>query len=412
MKFQQAWSFLFLTFSFKVHAQAVITYKEVAPIISQKCLSCHGAIPMGAPFSLDTYEALMSHAEAVRTSVQTRNMPPFAVDNTGACGTYGNITSLSDKEIQVISDWVTTGKKPGTPDNLPPPQLSNRLEHVDATPMMMEPYTPGNMDEYRCFVLNPVTTTDRFISGYNVIPGNPDVVHHVILYIPTERGQRLAEQLDAQDPKPGYSCFGSALTEAAPVVASALGTSATLFPQNTGIKIPANRKVILQVHYGHSHQVTQKSSAGPDQTKVQLQLETSVNKEAEIVLPGQIRNFTIPPKQERYPFIKSWAVANSGALFRPFDLYGVLPHMHMYGKDIRFSVTRARTTANSCLMDVPRWNFNRQHLYFYQTPISINDGDEIKITCAYNTMRSSVPIPFGDSSSEEMCLVGLYLVWK
>ena len=52
---------------------------------------------------------------------------------------------------------------------------------------MPEDYTPSaptgvGTDDYRCFLLDPKLARDQFITGFNVLPGNPDVVHHVILF--------------------------------------------------------------------------------------------------------------------------------------------------------------------------------------------------------------------------------------
>ena len=43
------------------------------------------------------------------------------------------------------------------------------------------PAAPGT-DDYRCFLLDPGLTAKSVVTGINVLPGNPDVVHHVILF--------------------------------------------------------------------------------------------------------------------------------------------------------------------------------------------------------------------------------------
>ena len=51
---------------------------------------------------------------------------------------------------------------------------------------MPSPYAPsapsGGTDDYRCFLLDPGTDEDAFVTGVDVVPGNRDVVHHVILF--------------------------------------------------------------------------------------------------------------------------------------------------------------------------------------------------------------------------------------
>ena len=53
--------------------------------------------------------------------------------------------------------------------------------------VMPEAYSPsaptqGGTDDYRCFLLDPSLEQDTFVTGVDVRPGNPDVVHHVILF--------------------------------------------------------------------------------------------------------------------------------------------------------------------------------------------------------------------------------------
>ena len=78
---------------------------------------------------------------------------------------------------------------------------------------MPEPYTPSaptgyGTDDYRCFLLDPRLDEDAWLTGTNVLPGNPDVVHHVILFrVPPDQVAK-AEQLDEETPGEGWTCFG------------------------------------------------------------------------------------------------------------------------------------------------------------------------------------------------------------
>src|SRR6476661_1160698 len=69
------------------------------------------------------------------------------------------------------------------------------------------PTAPGT-DDYRCFLLDPHLTSKAVVTGINVLPGNPDVVHHVILFrIPPDK-VAVAQAKDAAEPGQGWTCFG------------------------------------------------------------------------------------------------------------------------------------------------------------------------------------------------------------
>ena len=72
---------------------------------------------------------------------------------------------------------------------------------------MPEPYTPSpptgvGTDDYRCFLLDPQLAEDSYLTGTNVVPGNADIAHHVILFrVPPEQVAD-AERLDAETRRP------------------------------------------------------------------------------------------------------------------------------------------------------------------------------------------------------------------
>ena len=69
------------------------------------------------------------------------------------------------------------------------------------------PYGTGT-DDYRCFLLDPELDKDAWLTGTQVLPGNPDVVHHVILFQVPPRQVAAAEAKDAAEDDEGWTCFG------------------------------------------------------------------------------------------------------------------------------------------------------------------------------------------------------------
>ena len=71
----------------------VVTFNEVAPIISKHCVSCHRPGQM-APMSLTTYQEVRPWARAIRMQVVAGDMPPWLPEagygefsNQPTCGT-------------------------------------------------------------------------------------------------------------------------------------------------------------------------------------------------------------------------------------------------------------------------------------------------------------------------------------
>ena len=83
-------------------------------------------------------------------------------------------------------------------------------------PTAYKPSAPTGVgtDDYRCFLLDPKVTQDSFVTGFNVKPGNPNVVHHVILFrVPPDRIAE-AKAKDAETKGQGWPVSARSSTRA------------------------------------------------------------------------------------------------------------------------------------------------------------------------------------------------------
>lgn len=386
--------------------QAQVTYnKDVAPLLSKNCLSCHQTGGM-APFALDTYTAAARYAHAIRDSTAAHRMPPFLPDVKASCEPLREVRVLSDSEIKLLATWVEQGIAEGTPSSTPslPPELPS-LPREDAVLRLAEPYTPAGsaaypQDDYRCFVVDPGNTTDQFLTAYQVRPGNQAMVHHVIAYaMNTDAAEAAAAAADLADPAPGYACFGGSQVDVgdAPMVGGwAPGVPVTQFPAGTGVRLAGSRKMVLQIHYNLA------SVQGSDQSEVALQFAQGAVTEANI-LPLADRNMVLPPGQGLTSI-----VADSPALPAPYEIRGVFPHMHTLGKTLSVE-KRGVPGTTQCLVSIPRWDFNWQQFFFFAKSISMSGTDTARLTCSYDTSARTSPVKWGEGTQDEMCLNFFYV---
>lgn len=374
-------------------------YGDVAPILSEYCVNCHHSGGV-APFSLETYDDAVLQATRVALATRDRIMPPWLADASGACGDFHDPQWLTDAQIETIGAWVEAGTPEGDPSaGVPDPPVLPTVEDPDVVLDMGVDYSPGTTadDDYRCFVIDPGFAEDTFITGYEVVPGNPEIVHHVILYYLREESQEA--ELDALDAEegPGYTCFGSAGLRAPPAVLWAPGIGATRFPEGTGIRIPAGRRVVMQVHYNVA------GGGGTDRTTVKLETTADADVEA-FWYPVADWDMEVPG---RTAYVQTDAAETidwspSGRL----QIYGAAPHMHTLGADLTLELERPDST--ECLAHLPRWDFNWQRAYWYETPITVRNGDRLRITCGYDTTTRNEPVAWGDGTRDEMCLAFFY----
>ena len=123
-------------------------------------------------------------------------------------------------------------------------------------------YTPSapngvGTDDYRCFLLDPRLTRDSFLTGTNVLPGNPDVVHHVILFRVDADQVAEAQAKDAAEHGEGWTCFGGTglqgdfaqVDDANWLGAWAPGARESLAPPGYGVRLDKGSRIVMQVHY-------------------------------------------------------------------------------------------------------------------------------------------------------------------
>lgn len=379
--------------------------EHVAPILNAQCVNCHRAGGI-APFALTTYAQAAEMARAIATETAARRMPPTVVNATGSCNEYrDDVRRLSEAQVQTLARWADLGAPQGDPSRAPaPPPPAAGLPRVDLRVDMGLSYTPraDRVDDYRCFLVDPGNATDRFITGYEVVPGDPRVVHHMILYtIPSAEAQRQAEALDARDATPGYECFGGpGVGNSAPLALWAPGGGATRFPARSGLRLTGGRKVVMQMHYNLAH------GSHPDRTVVNLQTEASVPVQG-ILFPIVDQSIRLPPRMTEVVTSRDYPLSNFGGLSRVY-IHGVAPHMHTLGRSMRVSAREVGEGATQCIVDVPRWDFHWQGLYFYRDAVVIERGQTANITCRYDTTTRSETTAWGEGTGDEMCLAYFY----
>lgn len=378
----------------------VTYYGHVRPVLAQHCNSCHGEAGI-APFTIASYTEARELGSRLVDVTASRQMPPFLADNSGSCHTYRDARWLSDAELAVFANWVAGGMLEGDPTTPPPvieplPTLTGDVRTLD----IGTDFAPNASltDDYRCFVVE--SPGDGAVTGYEVHPGNNQIVHHVIVYEPADDAAAAEIRAhDAAEAGPGYTCFGGARADAFPVVLWAPGGGATSFPRGTGVSVSATRPMVVQIHYNLL------GGTGTDRTRVDIQYAMGSVVPAYIA-PIVNSGFRLPP---RMPSVSSSDTTPlSGLPVSSLRVYGSFPHMHTLGRSLQVDLMRS-AGGEECMINVPNWDFNWQLAYWYQTPIRVSSADTIRITCNWDTTDRTDVVTWGEGTQDEMCINFFYV---
>jgi hypothetical protein len=425
--------------------QGDVTFtKDVEPLLQDKCQRCHRE-GGGAPFSLVTYEEATAMGHAARAMVHARTMPPWGAFDDETCQVtrpFQDDLRLTDAQIALFGEWVDGGMPLGDPDaRRPQPAFpSTELEGKTHTLAMAQDFeVPGaTSDDIRCFPIDPGFSADTWVGGVNVVPGNPRVVHHVIVFTDPN-----SESVDNAGAEGSYPCFGGPLvSNTSLLMAWAPGTPATGYA-DAGIKIAAGSKLVMQVHY-HPAATTE-----TDRTRFELRvLPEPPPLVAQILLLGNAEGsdgpikllpgpndppegpaFIIPPNVSDHTESMEVVMPEMirGFPFPELALATVGAHMHWAGVDMKIEIERSAPSeaqpASECLLGTPKYDFNWQRGYTYDVPFeqlpTVRAGDKLRFTCTYDNtpdnpnvrramaearLSSPPEIRLGENTFDEMCL--------
>ncbi|HZM91113.1 MAG TPA: thiol-disulfide isomerase [Blastocatellia bacterium] len=361
--------------------------RDVAPILYNRCVECHRAGEV-APMALITYNQTRPWAKSIKQKVVDRSMPPWLASPENAH--FKNERRLSQKEIETIIAWVDAGAPKGSDEDLPaPPRFEQgwAIGKPDAILSLdQEIAVPAEgVIPYKYFTVQTNFAEDKWVQAAEIRPGNPKVVHHVIVYV-QEPGATSAQ------PSEGRGGRGVKLSGYAP------GEQPKVFPTGTARLIKKGSKLTFQMHY------TPTGEATTDRSYIGLVFSKSpVHK---IALTGTATNarFVIPPGDGNYEVRSSWTAPDD---VRILDL---MPHMHVRGKD--FTYTAVYPDGRSeVVLRVPRYDFNWQLLYQFRDPLFLPKGARLDCVAHFdNSARNkynpdpSKEVRWGDQTWEEMMI--------
>lgn len=408
----------------KPGADLSVTYSgKVAAILQKHCQGCHRPGQVG-PFSLMTYRQAVNWAEDIRAYTESREMPPW---KPVAGPPFQHERRMTDAEIQTLGKWVDAGCPEGDPQAVPPNPVYREEWKYGTPDLILTPDADfylgaSGRDLFRCFVLPTHFDEDRYIIGYEVRPGNAQVVHHTLnFWDRTGMARQLAEQerKRKQDPNavdhgPGYSSsMGIGFIPIPPKDRPAIpaiggfggwapGQQPVQLPPGNGWLLPKGADLVIQTHYHRT------GKPETDRLKIGLYFsKRPIQKQWQSVTIAGIR-----PRLFR-PAIPAGAAEHpiSGSVWLRTDavIHNVMPHMHLIGKSVKVTMTPPHG-AKSTLVEIADWDYNWQETYWFQKPITAPAGTRFDIEAVYNNSASNPNNPFsppkdiyfGEQTTNEM----------
>jgi peroxiredoxin len=368
--------------------QGTVTYSNrVARILQNHCQECHRPGQIG-PMSLLTYKNAAAWSATIREVIEENRMPPWHADPRH--GKFANDRRLPATDREALLAWIDQGCPEGDARDLPPPRKFEagwRIGKPDTVLTMATAFkVPAKAERgirYKYFAVPTNFKEDMWVQAAEVKPGNPAVVHHIIVYV-VKAGQGWRRTED--DLGEGY------------LVAFAPGDLPARFGPGSAKKIPKGALLVFQMHYTPNGTAqTDRSSVGLIFAKKPPAHEIHTRSIAQ-------RRIQIPAGSANHKEQSVTTFAQDAVLFSFF------PHMHLRGKSFDYRVVYP-DGRSELLLSVPRYDFNWQNNYQLAKPLHLQKGTRIECTATYDNSRGNPNNPdptqvvrWGDQTWHEMMI--------
>ncbi|REJ76722.1 MAG: hypothetical protein DWQ36_05525 [Acidobacteria bacterium] len=393
-------------------------YRDVLPLLQDNCQECHresGANygGMRAPMAFTSYESTRPWARSIARQVASREMPPWdaAPEHNGV---FRNERTLDDEQIATLVSWARAGAPAGDASEAPPPRVFPasggwQIGEPDLVVRMPEPFLVEDdvEDLYAAFSLvltEEMLPEDRWVVAFQCQPDS-QVIHHFNLHLlePDENGElppppEFPDQTQiAPSPQNAGRYMGGVSS----------GSEANFYPEGYGFLLRKGSRVTFDIHY---HKEPGAGTAVWDQSSIGFRFADEPVSKALGSGFAPLMNFTfaIPPGAESHqvgPLVSPPAA-------HPVDIIALMPHAHMRGKAARFVAIYPDGTRET-LLDVPRYDFEWQTVYYYDQLKQVPAGTRIEYTAWYDNSPEKAAIygfdptrtvTFGQPSTDEMVM--------
>lgn len=378
-------------------------YKDVQPIVANRCQGCHRSGEIG-PMAFSSYQETRPWAKAIKQAVATKKMPPWFADANH--GKFENDSSLTQPEINTLVAWADGGAPEGNAADAKPARKfvdGWNIPTPDFVAGMEKPFPvpAGAKVDYQYIVIPLNLTEDKWVQMVEARPSDRTVVHHLVVFIREKNSKWLREAEPYVPHVPNRSGrerridVGGGGNEILHIYTP--GNLPDVYKPGQARLIPAGSDLVFQMHYTSTKKSTE------DQTKIGIVWAKEAPKERIITAAIGNDNFVIPPGVENFEVPGTMSVPNDAKLLSFF------PHMHLRGKGFQYEAVKPGEQQGETLLKVNKYDFNWQLTYKLSEPMPLKPGMRLRAVGVFDNSPNNpynpdpkAEVRWGEQSWEEM----------
>ena len=379
--------------SFRARAQEISYADEIAPIIQAKCTTCHQPGGVG-PMPLNTYEQVKGFAPMIREAIRTQRMPPVAADP--AVGHFKDDMRLTSEQRKSLVHWIEAGALRGRGDDPLAKLKFQAPEWAMGKPDLIVDFPEAKVQAsglmpYQYPLKDNVFKEGRWLKAASFRYSDRQAVHHTIARAVSSTKADKTKETGDDLMLPGY----------------VPGRPDNPMAADSGTFIPANSALSLQQHY----QPYGKESNVKTQIGFYFYPKGEEPKYVSRAYGILDFNIEIPAGDPHHQEIAYLAFPKDALLL------GLTPHAHARGASTKVSI-QYPDGKEELLLALPRYDFNWQHTYYLETPMTIPAGSKIISRWVYDNSAGNLAnpdpkrtVPWGEQTTDEMLANYVHYRW-
>ena len=198
--------------------------------------------------SLATYDEARPWAKAIKEELLEKRMPPWHA--VKGYGEFRNAPHLTQRDVDLIVNWVEGGAPKGDENDLPAGPLVSNDWALGNPDLVIKPKSESRIaayaDDYRFFVLTTLNE-DKRLTAIDLHPGNGSVAHCAKFYLVKGTGESASEPMV---PVKIDDAIGANDLRGATVLGTWMpGQRISALEEGLSYLLPAGSRIVVKMHY-------------------------------------------------------------------------------------------------------------------------------------------------------------------
>ena len=341
--------------------------------------------------SLATYEEARPWAKAIKEEMLEKRMPPWHAIK--GYGEFLGAPALTQREIDMIVNWVEGGAPKGDDKDLPTEPLYSDDWQLGKPDLILKPESiskiTADADEHRATQLVTNLKEDRWITAIDLRPGNRAIVRSATFHLSKDEPMMSDGKIQTSD---SSLVLGTWMP----------GQRTVALPEGVGRLLPAGSRIVVKIHY--------RSVGEPAEDRSEVGIYFTKTPPRKMVQEVAVTNLdAVIPASAQFHQVKASFTAHD-------DVEAVMIRPCVNPLIVSFQATAYRPDGSEEVMIWTRgYGFGWQPTYHFKRAVALPKGTRVEVIAYFDNSDGNRNNPndppkqlrWADITSDPLCSLSL-----